>query len=424
MAGEIKISATLHRQAYQSLSTPQQTYVLIEATPTSQPPKEGFQAVNFCLALDRSGSMAGSKLHYMKEAAKKVVDRLSSNDQLSIIIFDDADPADLILSTTPVTDREKIKRKIDAIQERGGTHMSTGMRLGLSELQRGKSTKRVNSMLLLTDGQTWEDQQDCLALADQYQTAGIPINVLGLGLGAESNWDPKLLEDIAQRSGGDWIAVESAENVGCVFENVLATIQGAAITNAKLTMRMVEGVSPRNVWRVVPMISRLGHQVVSTYDIQIFLGDIQHGSGQALLADLLLPPRKPGKFRMILADICYDVPETGLIDQKEMLDIIVDYSLDPLLFNQTNQRLMNIIERVIAHKLQTQALDEAALGQAAKATKRLRASATRLLELGEQDLAQQANQQALQLEESGQVDLAAAQRMRYATRRLMENETK
>lgn len=423
MTGEMKINALFHRSAFQAMPTPQQGYLLLEIMPVSEKPVDHYRNVNFCLALDRSGSMAGSKLHFMKAAAKKIVDHLGPKDQLSIVIFDDASPAELIHSTSPVTDREVIKKKIDFIQERGGTHMSTGMRLGLSELQQGQNASLVSSMLLLTDGQTWEDKGDCLDIADQCRQAGISIHVLGLGLGVESNWDPCLLEDIAQRSGGEWVAVESAEEIGDVFENVLVCVQRTAVTNTQLTLRLVEGMTPRNIWRVIPMISRLGNQAVSSHDIQVFLGDIQHGAGQSLLVDLLLPTRQPGKFRMIFADIVYDVPDTGLVRQKESLNIFVNYSNDQLQYNQLNQKLMNMIERVVAHKLQTQALDEAAMGEADKATKRLRASATRLLELGEHELAQQANQQAQQLEEGGRIDLASAQKMRYATKRLTENSS-
>jgi Ca-activated chloride channel family protein len=137
--------------------------------------------------------MAGEKLKHLKAAAHLVVDRLTAADNLSIIIFDDADPAELVLPSSPVTDRLSIKRKIDAIQERGGTHMSTGMQLGLKELRRGHSAQRVSSMLLLTDGQTWEDQQICRDIADQCRTSGIPINVVGLGVGAESAHQEKTM---------------------------------------------------------------------------------------------------------------------------------------------------------------------------------------------------------------------------------------
>jgi Ca-activated chloride channel homolog len=421
MAGEIQLKATFNRAAYQSMPTPQQAYLLIEAVPTAAAGAGVVQALNFSLVLDRSGSMAGRKLQSMKEAAKQIVDRLTPGDLLSIIIFDDT--AEMVTPSGAVKDRDQIKRKIDAIQERGGTHMSTGMGLGLKELQGGQTPDRVNGMLLLTDGQTWEDQERCQELAGQCRAAGIPITALGLGVGEEGNWDPRLLEDLAQRSGGEWVVVDSPEKVSGAFTSTLQSMQGTAVTNATLTIRMVKGITPRAVWRTSPLIGRLDHQAVSMNDIQVFLGDIQQQSGQAILADLLLPERQPGNFRLIQADIAYDVPANGLTGQRSALDILVSYTHDTALPNQTNQRVMNIAERVLAHKLQTQALDEAAMGDRKHATQRLRAAATRLLELGEVELAQQANQQAQNIEKSGQVDPAAAQRMRYATKRLTETDS-
>lgn len=422
MAGEIKISAALHRKAYQVLPTPQQAYLMLEVCPVVEVPREKAQAVNLCLVLDRSGSMAGEKLSFLKEAAHLVVDRLDQQDWLSIIIFDDSEPAELILPGAPVMDRERIFRKIDAIQERGGTHMSTGMRLGLQELRRGISPERVSRMLLLTDGQTWEDQADCRALADESRKTGIPMHILGMGIGSGSDWDPRLLEDLAQLSGGEWIAIDSPENVVPVFEKALQSLQATAITNAHLTLRMAEGVSARSVWRVTPMISRLGEQTISAYDIQVFMGDIHEEAGQSVLVDLLIPDAKAGEHRLLQVEVTYDVPGSGLRGQKAIQDVNVPYTDDVALSEQMDGRLMNIIERVVAHKLQTQALDEAAIGDVAKATRRLRAAATRLLELGEVSMAEQANLEAEKIEQSGKIDLASAQKMRFATKRLTESE--
>ena len=420
MAGEINLTSSFHRPVYQAMPNPQQAYLLIEAMPKDAAPGTGSLAVNFSMVLDRSGSMAGEKLRQMKGATKHILDRLGPEDYLSIIIFDDE--ADLIVPAGPVHDKEALLGQIDSILERGGTHMSTGMRLGLQEIQSGQSPERVSSMLLLTDGQTWEDQEQCKTLADQYKASGIPIYVLGLGVGDESNWDPQLLEELAGRSGGEWTLVDTPEKVSSVFENTLLTMKGTAVTNAYLTMRLVEGVIPRTVWRVTPLISRLGHQAVSVHDVQVHLGDIQHGIGQAILADLLLPERRAGTYRFIQADITYDVPESGLTGQKVSTDIVTNFTDDPASAAPTDQRLMNIIERVVAHKLQTQALDEAALGDSHHATQRLRAAATRLLELGEDELAQQASQQAQELEQGGQLDQESAQRMRYATKKLTQHD--
>jgi len=422
MAGELNFSATLHRNSYQELAVAQQAYLLIEAVPLASAAASVAQPVNFSLVLDHSGSMAGAKLRHMKEAARLVVDRLGPRDLLSVIVFDDEKPADLIVQSQPVVDREAIKRNIDSIQERGGTHMSTGMSLGLSELEKGKSPERVSSMVLLTDGQTWEDRTECLELADRFQSAGIPIFVLGLGVGEESNWDPQLLEEIARRSGGEWLVVDKPESVGNVFQKRLVSVQGTAITNAQMTLRLAEGVTPRFVWRVVPLISRLDHRSVGEHDIQVFLGDITHGSGQSLLADMLVPGYNAGTHRLVQADITYDVPATGLSRQKVSFEVSMTVTKDTVAAQQTDGRVMNIIERVVAHKLQTQALDEAAAGEAVKATQRLRAAATRLLELGEVDMAEQATEQASKIEKDGQIDAAAAQRMRYATKRLTEME--
>ena len=420
MAGEIKLIPQFHRPAYQVMDTPQQAFLLLEIQPTAAAPGTGSLPVNFCLVLDRSGSMAGDKLRQMKAAAQSIVDRLGANDLLSVIVFDDT--ADLIVPAEPVYDREMIKRQISMIDERGGTHMSTGMKKGLQELQKNLSPAWVSRMLLLTDGQTWEDQQDYLDLADQCRLSGIPVHALGLGVGSENNWDPRLLEELAQRSGGEWTVVETPQDVAGAFETTLRGMQGTAVTNASLTLRMVEGVTPRNVWRVVPLITRLGHHAVTAHDVQVHLGDIQHGIGQAVLAELLLPPRPAGVYRLLQADITYDVPGAVLVGERADVDGVLTYTDEPNQAYQLNPRIMNIIERVTAHKLQTQALDEAAAGEVDKATQRLRAAATRLLELGETDMAQMASQQAQQIEQAGQVDQAAAQKMRYATRRLTENQ--
>lgn len=224
------------------------------------------------------------------------------------------------------------------------------------------------------------------------------------------------------RSGGEWTVVDRPETVAAVFASTLQSVQGAAVTNTALTLRMVAGVTPRAVWRVTPLISRLGHESVGSQDVQVYPGDVQSTGGQSILVDLLLPPRKPGAYRLLQADIVFDVPADGLTRQRAALDVVIPFTEDAAQAGKTEGRVMNIIERVVAHKLQTQALDEAAAGDIPRATMRLRAAATRLLELGEDQLAEEASRQAQNLEQVGQLDAADMQRMRYATRRLTEVE--
>jgi Ca-activated chloride channel family protein len=275
-------------------------------------------------------------------------------------------------------------------------------------------------MFLLTDGQTWEDRPQCLEIADACQAAGIPIQVFGLGLGEENNWDPQLLEDLARRSGGEWSLIAHPNQVEPIFAHALRGMQETAAVNARLTLRMVQGVTARAVWRVTPLIGRLDAHAISPHDVQIFLGDIHYGDGQALLVDLLLPPRPAGSYRLAQADLVYDAPASDLVGLRAASAWVTRYSDAEDSLAAINQPMMNLIERVTAHRLQTQALDEAAAGNAAHATQKLRAAATRLLELGQPELAQDAETQARQLEQNGRLPLAEAQKMRYITKRLTE----
>ena len=85
----------------------------------------------------------------------------------------------------------------------GGTQISDGLRTGMAEVKKGYSKDRVNRVLLLTDGQTWDDEGACLKLADEAGKQGIAITSIGIG----EEWNEKLLLQIAERSHGDshWI---------------------------------------------------------------------------------------------------------------------------------------------------------------------------------------------------------------------------
>ena len=88
---------------------------------------------------------------------------------------------------------------------------------------------------------------------------------------------------------------------------------------------------------------------------------------------------------------------------------------------------MNIVEKVGAFKMGTHALETAQT--AARSTKnqdknaatvRLRQAATRLLDIGEEALAETMFHQAEMLERSGNLDPEAAKKLRYETRRLTQ----
>ncbi len=415
MPGEIQLTVQTNRPFFPVTGGTQLAYVLIGARPTGTVAQVRMP-LNFCFVLDHSGSMSGAKLANLKAATKLAIDQMKPDDLVSIVIFDDK--VETLVSSKPVRDPAALKQQVDKIRDGGGTEMSRGMRQGLDELRKGQSPQRVSRMLLLTDGETFGDADLCRRLAAEAGREGIPIIALGLG----EEWNEQLLDDIAESSRGfsDFIPEGKPEVILRTFEGQVRAAQTTVVQNAQLILRLVPGVIPRAVWRVVPLIVKLGHRALSDRDVQVSLGDMETGTGQSVLVEMLLPPRQPGTYRAAQAEISYDIPALGITGEKVRADLIVTFTADLAQAASVNPAVMNIVEKVTAHKLQTRALDEAMVGNIAGATQKLRAAATRLLEMGEEELARTALAEAERLEKGEGLSSAGTKKLRYGTRKLTQ----
>src|SRR5215472_2255322 len=115
--------------------------------------------LNLSLVLDRSGSMRGPRLNALKDALVQLIDQLEAQDVFSVITFDDM--VDLVAPAQAVEDREALKTAVSLIEDGGGTAMSLGMSLSLAELRKFTTPDRATRMLLLTDGFTRNDEEQC-----------------------------------------------------------------------------------------------------------------------------------------------------------------------------------------------------------------------------------------------------------------------
>lgn len=413
MAGEVNLTCTLGKPNMPVTNAAQLAYVLIEAKPTGAVANVQMP-VNLSLVLDRSGSMSGDKLRNLKEAVRLVIDQLQPQDYVSIVIFDDK--VDVVSPSQPVTNQAHLKSLVDGIQDRGGTEMSRGMQAGLAEVQKAMGPARVSRILLLTDGQTYGDEPRCQQLAADAGRLGVPITALGLG----DDWNEQLLDAIAKASGGVSDQVDAPQKVQQVFLSALQSMQASVISNALLVLRLVGGIVPRQVWRVIPLISQLSPKVLSDRDVQVPLGDLEKDTGQALLVELMLPARVTGRYRIAQAEASYDVPAGGIVGEKVRSDVLLTFTDDAALAQQVDPRVMNLVEKVTAFKLQTRALDDAKAGNVAGATQKLRAAATRLLEMGEGDLAAAAQEEANRLEQGQGMSAAGTKKLQYQTRKLTQ----
>jgi len=413
MAKDVVLTCRLNKAHLPVLNTQQLVYVLVDAAPSAAMAQVKMP-LNLSLVLDKSGSMQGKKIAHLRDAAKLVVDRLGAQDTISIVAF--SDKKYVIAPSQPVTDPTELKRQIDRIRDGGGTAISGGMRQGLVELAKSLGPDRISRMLLLTDGQTFGDEGECKKLGKQAGDQGIVVSALGLG----DDWNEDLLDDVAGASGGSADFIDSPDKILGFFQRAVQSMQDTVIQNAELVVRLASGVTPRQVWQVLPMISNLGYRPLSDRDVQVSLGEIEKGQPRSLLVELLISPRPAGQYRVAQVEIGYDVPGLKLSGEKVKTDLLLDFTADPAHARQYDAEVMNIVEKVTAFKLQTRALEDAKMGDVAGASQKLRAAATRLLEMGEQDLAQAALSEAENLEKSGQMSAYGTKKLRYETRKLTQ----
>ena len=413
MAGEVTLTATPNKTNFPVINTPQLAYVLAEVKPTAVL-KDVRMPLNFGFVLDHSGSMRGEKIKQLREAVKLAIDQMADEDLVSVVVFNES--ADVVAPNMSAADRDTLKHKIDRIRAGGGTTMSRGMREGVHQISLGVSNDRINRMLLLTDGQTFGDERDCVRLAQDAESKDIAINALGLG----DDWNEDLLDDIAAAGSGESDFIDTPDKIVPLFSQTVQRTQSLVIHNAELTLRLVSGVVPRQVWQTTPTIANLGYQPLSERDVQVSLGEVEAQDGKSILVELMVPPRPAGRYRIAQAEVTYDVPAQGVIEAKVRSDILISFTHNPAEVKQYDPRIMNLAERVTAFKLQTRALEEAKTGNVAGATQKLRAAATRLLELGEQELANAALEEADNLEQQGAMSSAGTKKLRYETRKLTQ----
>ncbi len=372
MPGEVTLAHQLGKDYMPVTGGSQLAYVLLEAKPTALMAQVRMP-LNFALVIDHSGSMKGAKLRNVREAVKMVIDRLEPTDYISVVIFDDS--AQVIIPSMPANDKPGMKAAIDRIQDAGGTTMSRGMIQGLGELRRWNIPNAINRMILLTDGVTYGDTDQCRQLARDAAAAGIAIYPLGIG----SDWDENLLDDVGQLSGGMPAEfIKSPADAMLIFEQQLQSAVAVAVRNATLTMRLPAGVSPRKAVKVLPIIRDVDASSLSDRQVVIPLGDLEKDAAQSVLVELMIDPRPAGLFRIAQAELTYDVPVVGLTSEKLREDIKVTFSNDANQTAQVNALVMNFAEKANAQRLVTRILDE--YKRTGKATTRLAPNVTRVLD--------------------------------------------
>jgi Ca-activated chloride channel family protein len=343
-------------------------YVLLEAVARGAGGPGGGSRLplNLGVVIDRSGSMYDERrLEFVTEAVKFLADNLTADDKVSIVAF--ADRAKVLITPEAARDKSAVKRAIDDIDLLdigGGTQMALGMKAAIDEVKKNLSPDRLNRVLVLTDGQTYEETA-CIDLVEKNRHE---ISFSTMGVGVEFN--EKLLQRLAQDSNGKYHFIGDPAEIPGIFEDELEGLRSVSLRNGRIEVTLSQGVQVREAFRASPEIYVLGTPLVGEdRKISYEIGDLQAGVPGSVLLTLVLPPRKPGQVRVLQSTFHYEVP--GGSEKTVECDLAVDYTLDRTLTSKRNGRVMNLVDQVSIAKLQAKAEEELKAGNVDRATRLL-----------------------------------------------------
>lgn len=380
------------------------------------PPLEQNVPLNLCLILDHSGSMKGRPLDTVKEAAKRLVDRLSPGDRLSVVVFDHR--AKVLVPNQVIDNPDRIKQQINRLSAEGGTAIDQGLQLGIEELAKGKK-ETISQAFLLTDGENEHgDNNRCLKFAELATGYNLTLNTLGFG----DHWNQDVLEQIADAGGGTLSYIQQPDRAVEEFGRLFNRIQAVSLTNAYLLMTLMPKVrlaELKPIAQVAPDTIELPVQQEADGRFMVRLGDLMKEVDRVVLANLYIGKLPEGRSVIATLQVRYEDPglnQTGLLSETISVEVNVLRQFQPAPNSQVQPHIL-----ALAKYRQTQ-LAEAKLQQGDRtgAATMLQTAAKTALQMGDTGAATVLQTSATRLQSGEDLSEADRKKTRIVSKTMLQ----
>ncbi len=241
IAGEtLRLSLEPERD-YWLKSSPQEVVVKIDLTAVAH--KKHFERapLNLAVVLDRSGSMTGAKIEKARQAAMGLVDQLGRGDIFSLITY--SDEVQVLVPAQEVQDKENLKARIARIQPGGSTALHAGVRHGAEQLEKHLTGRRINRVILLSDGLANvgpSSPAELRQLGRSLSERGIAVTTIGVG----ADYNEDLMAGLAEASDANYYYVQDTEKLPQIFAKELGELMKVAARSVRIEITCLDGVEP------------------------------------------------------------------------------------------------------------------------------------------------------------------------------------
>ena len=264
------------------------------------------QPLNLCVVLDISGSMMGDKIERMKRTTQILIDHLTTQDRLGIVIFS-SNYTRLAAAEIMTAERKtELKARVATLHGTCATNISGAMLLGFETL--GVKENMINRILLLTDGLPNGGETTILGLVElvNQRPKGMSLSTIGFG----TDHDPKLMLSMAQAGGGNYYFIENADQINTAFAQELGGLISCFAQNIKVEVTFKPGVKD------VEVINKAWEWAYENDILTIRIPDLYADETQKILTKVSLEKRTSVLPRDVtIADV--RVTYKNLINKKD-----------------------------------------------------------------------------------------------------------
>ena len=405
---EVRVEVSFSRTTIHQSEKPQLIYALLDIECLKNNISDDLPPAHVCIILDRSSSMRGERLDMVRSNIIQLLHKMKPTDVISIVTF--SDRAEVLLPPTVVADAKRPESLLFGIGPGGATEIFQGLELGFEVFRRfaGRSNF-LKHLILITDGQTYGDEEQCYELAERSNSEGISINALGIG----HEWNDVFLDRLASISGGKSIYIRDKEDLAQFIEQKINTLSVNYARRMEMQLDLPNNIQLTDAFRIFPD----GNPLEVQSPIQ--LGSLEYGRKTGVILEFKIDglPGEQSVGKIANGRIIFEVPTKPIPIERLFVNLERPIT-DGWVKEKVPTAIFNAMSQLSLYRLQEKAREEAAAGDVENATKHLKFLASRLLIRGNQELAQSAllevdrlnNQQGFS--EAGQKDI------KYGTRSL------
>lgn len=212
-----------------------QTRLLRIAIKASDRSGEELPPANLVFLVDVSGSMHRREgLPMVQGTLKLLVEQLRPQDRVSLVTY--AGDSQVVLDSTPGSDKAKIRAAIDQLSAGGSTAGESGIQLAYQQASKYLIDGGINRILLATDGDFnvgISDFDSLKQLAADKRKTGVSLTTLGFGV---DNYNERLMEQLADAGNGNYAYIDNLREARKVLVDQLASTLATVASDVKLQL--------------------------------------------------------------------------------------------------------------------------------------------------------------------------------------------